>query len=596
MPSSLGSSPYSVVPDFGQVLCAIYARFSSDNQNPATIDAQIRACRMLAARKGWLIAEGHLYKDEEKTGRTLAQRHGFQAMMARAKQPHRPFHYILVADVSRMGRNKADLFKTIDILTFQKVRVYFVEDELDSGESHFEESFHSRAQQAARFSKSLSIKVRSAREACFEKGYNPGGGCFGYTNEPDEDLTRKGLYGRPAVKGVLQVINPEEAAIVLRIFRAYATGMSLSRIATMLNTEAIPPSQQARKRDKPSWCKTAIRAMLNNPRYRGYTTWNKTTQLLDPETEKFVRRDVPEHEWLESERPDLRIVSDELWSEVQEQMKRMTRGLGVKRAGGMSRTEMSRRYLFSGLLRCGTCGGNMTITSTNPARYGCADHRNRNTCDNKTTVRVDLLESTFISALVKQLENPDLAEQTVQSLLSYLNSAHGKAIQSQLDCKKERNTHEQSLSELHIHKCNLVGAIKEMGHSRALIAELEDIEARIERVEDLLDAVVKPLATKVTEEEVRAFLANRNKSFLDLLSENPERIRLELQKRISTVVLTPSPENKKAYTASGDIGIFSQPEDAVRNNPGDLIGLHYNFPISFAIPAPQRGGKLAIAA
>ena len=598
MSSSLGTAPYTLALPGGHISCALYARYSSDNQRIASIEDQIRICRAMAEQKGWVLLEDHIYVDEERTGRTITGRSGFQAMMEMAKRKQgSPFEYILVADVSRLGRDKADLFKTIDILTFQQVHVLFVEDGLDSKEPWFEEAFHSRAQQAARFSKSLSIKVRNGRDGRFIAGYNPGGGCYGYDNVPDEDFTRKGEYGRPAVKGVLQVINAEQAVIVTRIFTAFATGKSLGRIAKMLNLEGVPPSQMARKRDRPSWCKSAIATILRNSRYVGKVAWNASTQVLSPETGKFERRTTPEHLWLHKAMEHLRIVSDQLWEQVQAQFVRTTKGFGVARAGGMSRTERSRKYLFSGLLRCGVCGGNMTITTTNPPVYGCADHRNRHSCANKKTIRVDVLESAFLSTLGQRLEDETLSEELVHSLLQHLNSARGKAIQEQIDAQAGHHKLEETLGSLRTQRDNLVRAIKEIGHSRSLLAELTDVEARIERIEQQLEASTIPPAKAVTEEEVRLFLAANRLSFADLMGGEPEAVRFELQKRMSYITLTPSlgPDGH-GYIATGDVGLFSRTDDVVQSNQVPLIEPHYTIPIRIEVQVRQKKGPELLAA
>jgi site-specific DNA recombinase len=598
MSSSLGTTPYTLALPGGQVSCALYARYSSDNQRVASIEDQIRICRVIAAEKGWVLLEDHIYIDEERTGRTITGRSGFQAMMEMAKRKQgSPFEYILVADVSRLGRDKADLFKTIDILTFRQVNVLFVEDGLDSKEPWFEEAFHSRAQQAARYSKSLSIKVRNGRDGRFLAGYNPGGGCYGYDNVPDEDFTRKGEYGRPAVKGVFQIVNAEQALIVRRIFIAFAGGMSLGRIANMLNSEGVPPSQMARKRDRPSWCKSAIETILRNSRYIGKVVWNTSTQVLSPETGKFERRATPEHLWLHKQMEQLRIVPDELWEEVQAQFVRTTKGFGIKRAGGMSRTERCRKYLFSGLLRCGVCGGNMTITTTNPPVYGCADHRNRHSCDNKKTIRVDVLEQAFLSALGEQLEDETLSEELVHSLLQHLNSARGKAIQDQIDSEAGQHKLEETLRCLRTQRDNLVRAIREIGHSRSLIAELTDVEARTERIELQLETSTTPHAKEVTEEEVRSFLAANRQTFADMLGGEPEAVRHELQKRMSSITLTPSfgPDGHR-YTATGDVGLFSRSDDVVQSNQVPLIGPHYTIPIRIDVLVRQKQRPVLLAA
>ncbi len=97
-----------------------------------------------------------------------------------------------------------------------------------------------------------------------------------------------------------------------------------------------------------------------------------TEQEQDPETGRYVREPVPESEWLKMEMPNLRIVSDELRTTVKDQFRRATFGIGSKRLGGTSRTESSRTHLFSRLLRCGRCGENVRIITTQPATVDAA--------------------------------------------------------------------------------------------------------------------------------------------------------------------------------------------------------------------------------
>jgi DNA invertase Pin-like site-specific DNA recombinase len=335
----------------GRVRCAIYTRYSSDNQRKSSIEDQIRNCREAADRKGWVVLDEYIFSDSEKTGTTTHGRAGLTTLMDLAKVGPKLFEYIIIDDTSRFSRNKADSFRSLEILDFHKVRLYFVEDGLDSNESWFDQAFHNNAQRDAQYSKSLGHKVRRGRLGRFINGYNPGGGCYGYRNVPDEDLTRKGEYGRPAVNGVYQVIAPEEAAIVKRIFEMYASGLSLRVIAGILNHEGVPTSQGPRTRRKAEWCMAAIREMLRNTRYIGKTVWGRTLQVRNPETGKMETRYLPESEWQRKDLPELRIISDELWTRVQERFTTATRRFGVKRLGGMNRTEASRKYLFSGLLR-----------------------------------------------------------------------------------------------------------------------------------------------------------------------------------------------------------------------------------------------------
>jgi hypothetical protein len=114
---------------------------------------------------------------------------------------------------------------------------------------------------------------------------------------------------------------------------------------------------------------------------------------------------------------------------------------------------------------------------------------------------------------------------------------------------------------------NLVRAIRECGGSRALLAELGEAEVALERVEERLAETTKPPIPEITEDEVRRFLHETAESFGEILLNQPESLKHELQRRISSITLTPSIEDGgRVYTATGDVGLFSGPEDAGQSN------------------------------
>jgi DNA invertase Pin-like site-specific DNA recombinase len=65
--------------------CAIYARYSSDNQRESSIEDPIQNCRETAARKGWVIIEWHIYTDSEKSGTTIDGRDKLARLMTAAE-------------------------------------------------------------------------------------------------------------------------------------------------------------------------------------------------------------------------------------------------------------------------------------------------------------------------------------------------------------------------------------------------------------------------------------------------------------------------------------------------------------------------------
>ena len=61
-----------------QIKCAIYARYSSENQNETSINDQIRKCREFAASRNWIILENHIYFDKALSGSSIAPREEFK--------------------------------------------------------------------------------------------------------------------------------------------------------------------------------------------------------------------------------------------------------------------------------------------------------------------------------------------------------------------------------------------------------------------------------------------------------------------------------------------------------------------------------------
>ncbi len=65
-----------------------------------------------------------------------------------------------------------------------------------------------------------------------------------------------------------------------------------------------------------------------------------------------------------------------------------------------------RRFLFSGLLVCGLCGGGYTIVAHD--RYGCASHKSKGTCGNTRTILRPEIEERVLAGLKERLLAPDL--------------------------------------------------------------------------------------------------------------------------------------------------------------------------------------------
>jgi site-specific DNA recombinase len=271
----------------------------------------------------------------------------------------------------------------------------------------------------ALFLKDLAMKTHRGLRGRIEKGKAGGGLCYGYRVVKKLDVS-----GEP-IRGDREIV-PEEADIVCRIFREFASGKSPKAIAVELNKEGIPgPLGRA-------WGDTSIRGhvsrgtgVLNNELYAGVLVWNRQCFVKDPTTGKRVSRKNPEGLWIRTEVPHLRIVDDELWQAVKRRQLEITRlfettTLGVREARA-KRLHMAKRpiSLLSGLLTCGCCGGRYGLIMRD--RFGCLNHHRRGTCDNNRTILREKIEQRVLSGLNDKLISADSVSEAVRAYTQKMN-------------------------------------------------------------------------------------------------------------------------------------------------------------------------------
>lgn len=205
-----------------------------------------------------------------------------------------------------------------------------------------------------------------------------------------------------------QEIIPEEAVVVVRIMEMRAAGISFGRISKTLNSERVISPRRPNKAGVQAWFASTIREVTRNELYHGVRVWNRTENLFNQAEGKKAKRKRPQSEWIRVEVPELRIIPHELWEKVKEVNRRGRDKYYVTRMGGMNRTVTSRKYLFSGVMVCGVCGGNFTVTAGKApdVRYGCPSYRFRDTCTNSVTILRTRLEERLIAALSANLLHP----------------------------------------------------------------------------------------------------------------------------------------------------------------------------------------------
>jgi DNA invertase Pin-like site-specific DNA recombinase len=550
----------------GRLRWVFYGRYSGKRQKRASIVDQRRNCTEAADAEGWVAVLESFRADEEKAGTTLFGRDGIQDLIAMVKQVPRPFDILVIDETSRLGRCMADVFKMMDIFDHYGVRVLFVADELMSGTEWFRDAFMQKARADEQFSRTHGKRVRRGRIGRFEAGFNPGGGCYGYKNEKVYDYSKKGDSGEPGLLGMKQVIDPEEERTVLKLFESADAGGSDRELAIMLNEEQVLPPQPTRKRAKATWSKGAVKTILTNKRYIGKLAYGRTLEKRNPETGLKEREDIDQSKWRPREDPSLRIVPDDLFYRVQEKRK-LKAFTGVQRIGGMTRTERSRKYFLSGLIKCGLCGSSMIVRTTNPVRYGCSDHQERGTCPNRALMSQEKLERVFLHALAENLRSEDIREEAVRALFEYLQANRATRRSSQDAAEEHRKSLEESRRKLLHQQANLVAAISESGGIRALYDELQDMQARLSRIEEMLVPVSASPESPATIEELRSFVDEQMRNLESLLAGEREALKQDFQRRISKIIMTPAVDDRGVvYHVTGDVTLFTAPESVVQPN------------------------------
>lgn len=579
--------------------CAVYARYSSDAQRKTSIEDQIRNCRTAAERNGWIILDQYIRSDAELTGRTLVGREGLADLIRLAQVKPRPFDLILVDDTSRFGRYLPDVLRESDRLAHCGVSLYFVSDRLDSRDEAFRFAYIIKGIGDEEYVRSLSQKVHRGQEGTIRRGYTAGGTCYGYRNKSIPDPEHCGRGATVRLLGVEREIILEEAEVIRRIMEMRATGIGFGTISKTLKAEGVPaPERKYEGKTQRRWYPSAVKQICQNEIYHGVRVWNRTQMVFNAADGKRTKRDRPPSEWVRVEVPHLRIISDELWGKVNEvNQSRRDKTYG-RRLGGMTRTESSRTYLFSGLMICGLCGGSFTVVGGKPpvVFYGCRGHRYRQSCEARVTIKRERLEQQLIAAIAANLQRPELEQELINEFSAQLKAR--VEMEENLAREAELNSPklEAERSELVKQAEHLVDAIAKHGISSFLSAQLETVESRLADIERLLSA--KP-ATKLptfTDEQIREFLRQERQNFCEALAGDPEFARQEIQKRIKKLVITPKETPEGAVLeVTGDMELF-RGGDVLLGVSLEGIAQHY---IPFSVPfgpidlaaGPKRPGK-----
>lgn len=372
---------------------AIYARYSSDLQNPVSIEDQLSLCTDLMKRQFGIDQPVATYTDAAISGATMS-RPGLINLLDAAEA--RSFDVLIAEGLDRISRSLSDIATIHELLVHYGIKIWTGhEGEVSDLHVGFKGTMN------ALYLRDLKEKVKRAHRSIAASGRAASSVAYGYSVVRGV-LDEKGNY----VNGLRQ-INPDQAAVIKRIFKEYASGIPLRQIVRSLNDDSIPsPSGKLWRPNSITGEDHRYKGILHNDLYRGLLVYNRTHKIVDPRSGK--RRYVvnPASEWITTPVPELRIISDRLWAETHQrrlESKRLRRYTPRK-----SKPRSAKNWApanarpLTGLVKCGWCGGNKSIA--NNTRYVCSTHRLERKCKNARGQREKKIAESVFSSIRDAIE------------------------------------------------------------------------------------------------------------------------------------------------------------------------------------------------
>ena len=369
-----------------QVCCAIYTRKSTEEgleKEFNSLDAQREAGEAYVTSQrhdGWSVVPDR-YDDGGFTGANT-DRPALKRLMADVEAGK--INCVVVYKVDRFSRALLDFMKMMEVLDRHGVTFVSVTQPFNTTTSPGRLLLNMLFSFAQFEREMISERTRDKMRAARRKGKWIGGNLsLGYDLSP---------------KGGSLTINRKEAEQVRQIFRLYLELGSLIPLIAEMDRKGWTMKAWTTREGKQSggarFTKTTLHNLLTNVIYTGRVKFDGN--LLDGEHE--------------------RIVDDETWNRVQEQLNRNGRrgGRNVRNKWGA---------LLKGLVRCGSCNCGMIHTyaqKTGKPRYRyyvCvnAHQRGWNNCETRS-VSAPLLEGAVVEQIRAFAQRPEMLSEVLRRL------------------------------------------------------------------------------------------------------------------------------------------------------------------------------------
>ena len=477
---------------------ALYCRLSRDDNMDSesnSIQNQRKILQKAAKDKGY--TDTIFFVDDGITGTTM-KRPGFQKMLTAIEAGY--ISAVFVKDLSRLGRNYIEVGKlTEEFFPLHDIRLVAVSDGVDSDEGEDDFTPFKNIMNEY-YAKDISKKRRIVNKMKGNAGVPLSPPPYGYIKNPDDPR--------------FWVVEPEAAEVVRRIYRMALEGYGLAETAAQLAADGVVnPTYYWRSRgtsrggskstvEPTKWGHTTVKKILTLQEYCGdvinFKSYSKSYKMKkrieNPEENRAIFLNVHEA-----------IIDRQTWEKVQALQK------GTRRKKPTVTQEPS---VFSGLLKCPECGGNLNFhfnqNNHDIKFFSCQNHNSGyRKCSKTHYIRLDFLEQVVLyevkrlACFASEYENDFIKAMIGRSAKVAENATLRK--QRELDALTARDRELDMLFE-RLYEDNVAGKIddarfakmskryeQEQGENakkiKALRLELKKDESKRMDIDDFLETV-----------------------------------------------------------------------------------------------------------
>lgn len=363
---------------------AVYARISADVEGKSLgMQRQLEDCRKLASDRGWVV--GREYVDNDISAYSGKVRPGYEAMCSDLAAGVRDA--VIVYNLDRLHRRPAELEEFVALCEAAGVnQVATVTADIDLGND--DGLFMARifAAFAAKESGRKSARMKRKYEQKAAQGLPHGPNRpFGYE---DDKIT----------------IRESEAEVIRELVVRVIAGESVNSLTVWLNETGVAPVRGQR------WASTAVRNIVSSPRIAGLRAYKGE------------------------------VVGEAAWPGIVSTAQR-DQVLAALSVRSWNRKRSPRKYVLSGLCRCGRCQSRMFSAArlesgASKRRYVCSSSPDHGGCGRMTVV-AEPLEKLITDAVLIRLDSKTLADALAGKVRAHPDtaalSAQVEAAQARLD-------------------------------------------------------------------------------------------------------------------------------------------------------------------